>query len=45
MLTTDEMEKLIPAENAKFRSPIPTQSVPRGSSPSTSQEGKRLTQG
>ena len=27
MLTPDEMEKLIPAESAKFRSPIPTQSV------------------
>ena len=27
MLTPDEMEKLIPAERAKFRSPIPTQSV------------------
>ena len=27
MLTTDEIAKLIPAERAKFRSPIPTQSV------------------
>ena len=27
MLTPDEIAKLIPAERAKFRSPIPTQSV------------------
>lgn len=27
MLSPDEMESLIPAERAKFRSPIPTQSV------------------
>ena len=27
MLTPDEIAKLIPAERAKFRSPIPSQSV------------------
>ena len=27
MMTPDEIEKLIPAETAKFRSPIPTQAI------------------
>ena len=27
MLSTDELERLIPAESARFRSPIPTQSI------------------